>query len=120
LLNGAAIAAQGLGHLDEALDCYRRALDIVPDLPDIYYNMGDLHRRSGHAGAAVDAYRRTVELRPDDAGAHFALGELLTRRGDWAEAIQAYRGFLSHWKGDPRYAEIAEGRIDTLKSHHRK
>ena len=116
LLNGAAIAAQGLGQPDQALIYYGRALDIVPDLPDIYFNVGDLHRRAGRTSAALDAYRRAVELRPDDAQAYFALGELLTSQGDLEKAVAAYEAFLENWKGAPRYAEAARSRIAELSS----
>ena len=150
MLNGMAIAAQNLRAFDDARAHYLRALDLVPDLLDIRYNLaglylamgrpepaaaeygtvlnreGDspdlLHRfatasaLAGRAPVAAEAYRRAIQL-PVAADLHLQLAEGLYRQHRRPEALLLfYETFLQHWKGDPRYAEVARNRIAELAS----
>ncbi len=117
MLNGVAIASQNLGLTGDALGYYTRALNVVPDLPDVHHNLGELYLQIGRIDSAVDAYRRAVELRPGEAQTLLVLGEHLNRKGHLREALDAYRAFLQYWKGDPRYAEVARSRIAELTSN---
>ncbi len=150
MLNGMAIAAQNLRAFSDARAHYLRALNLVPDLLAIRYNLaglyltvgrpesaaaeygivlnreGDspdlLHRfaaasaLAGRAPVATEAYRRAIHL-PITAERHFQLAEQLYRQHRHPEALRLfYEIFLQHWKGDPRYAEVARNRIAELAS----
>jgi tetratricopeptide (TPR) repeat protein len=57
----------GRGEFDEALIQYRKALEIKPDYPDVYYNIGNvLAGRHPHAGTRVDEalahYQKALDL----------------------------------------------------------
>ena len=66
-------ACQALVRLTEAADCYRRALELVPDLAEVHYNLGCLLYDMGRIDEAEEGLRRAVELRPDFHQAHSTL-----------------------------------------------
>jgi len=114
MLNGMAIACQNLGLNDEAITYFRRALDTVPDLADVWFNLARLYARIGKLDEAIETFLHTTELRPNDAQSYYALGELFSRTNRIRDAVNAYKAFIQHWKGDPRFARIARSRINEL------
>jgi Flp pilus assembly protein TadD len=80
-----------MGRLDEVIAACRHAIELKPDLPQPYFNLGLALAGKGRPREAVAAYRRVVELRPADAEAHCNLGVALEDLGRLDEAIAAYR-----------------------------
>ena len=58
------------GNLDEAVACYRRALELKPDFAEAHNNLGNALKDQGKLDEAVACYRRALELKPDYAAAH--------------------------------------------------
>jgi protein O-GlcNAc transferase len=56
------------GKLDEAVACYRRALELKPDYAEAHNNLGNALKDQGKLDEAVACYRRALELKPDFAG----------------------------------------------------
>jgi tetratricopeptide (TPR) repeat protein len=86
----------------EARHAYMQALDVDPNVADVYLNLGRLDHEAGNLGAAEARYRRAVECDPEDATAHYNLGVLLEDRERPEEAILAYRQALAR---DPDAAD---------------
>ena len=61
---------EGPGKLDEAVACYRRALELKPDYAEAHNNLGNALNDQGKLDEAVACYRRALELKPDYAEAH--------------------------------------------------
>mgnify|MGYP006280663823 CR=1 FL=1 len=55
-----------LGIYTEAMQRYRRAIELDPGFPDAYANLGLTLRRAGRAGEAIQAYERALAIHPDD------------------------------------------------------
>lgn len=51
-----------LGRVDEATDAYERLLEVKPDLPDSWYNLGWLQRKARRFEAALQSYERALGL----------------------------------------------------------
>lgn len=52
---------------EEALEHYRRAAELAPELGDeLYTRLGDVHYRRGERQEAIDAWRQAVALNPDN------------------------------------------------------
>ena len=82
------------GKLDEAIACYRRALELKPDYAEAHNNLGNALKDQGKLDEAVACYRRALELKPDYAEAHNNLGNVLKDQGKLDEAVACYRRAL--------------------------
>ena len=82
------------GKLDEAVACYRRALELKPDYAETHNNLGNALNDRGKLDEAVACYRRALELKPDYAEAYNNLGNALKDQGKLEEAIACYRRAL--------------------------
>ncbi len=56
--------------LDEAIACFRRALELWPDAPHVHYNLGIALKEQGKLDETIACYRRTLELKPHHVEAH--------------------------------------------------
>ena len=94
--------AHRAGKPDEAVACYRRALELKPDFAEAHNNLGNALQDQGKLDEAVACYRRALELKPDFAEAHNNLGNALKDQGKLDEAVACYRRALEL---KPDYAE---------------
>lgn len=92
---------QALGRTDEAIACYRRALELRPDFVDIRSVMGALLVLRGRHAEAEPELRRVLELRPDMPGAHGNLGIALHGLGRHAESESCLRRALQAQPDSP-------------------
>lgn len=86
----------------EAIQAYRKALEMNPDLADAHLNLGRLLHETEGAAAAGPCYRRALALRPDDPTALFNLGVALQDLDRPHEAIEVYEKALEL---DPELAD---------------
>lgn len=86
----------------EAMQAYRKALEVNPDLADAHLNLGRLLHETSGASAAEPCYRRTLAVRPDDPIALFNLGVALQDLERPHEAIEVYEKALEL---DPKLAD---------------
>ena len=61
----------------DAVDDMKKALEQVPDLPYIYYNLGNLYCLSSEHISSIDSYTKAIELYPYMADAYFNRGLVL-------------------------------------------
>jgi len=80
--------------LPEAVACYHKAIDLRPDIPDLYSNLGYALSRQGHLRDAVAALRVAIDLDPANPRAHFNLGEAIGKQGRLPEAADCYRAAI--------------------------
>jgi tetratricopeptide (TPR) repeat protein len=87
---------------DEAVDAYRRALELDPRHADAHVNLGRLLHEAGELRGAEVHYRLALAARPEDPTAAYNLGVCLQDRGNRGPAIEAYALAL---RGDPENAD---------------
>ncbi len=61
---GTADLYAALDAVDQAEDCYRRALAVDPGLPEVHFNFGNLLLRCGLAEEAIGCYREALRIEP--------------------------------------------------------
>ncbi len=61
----------------DAVDDMRKAAEIVPDIPYIYYNLGNLYCLSSEHISSIDSYTKAIELYPYMGDAYFNRGLVL-------------------------------------------
>ena len=93
---------QDQGRPDEAIACFRRALEIDPNLVGTYNNLGNaLHDKERLKEAAL-CYRQAIKTDPNNAFAHHNLGNVLKGQGKSDQAVVCYKRALAI---DPDLAE---------------
>ena len=79
-----------------------KALELKPNYPPAYFNLGLMQTSFGDRKAAEDAYRKAIQYNPEYAKARYNLGLLLLADKRWAEARAEFQWIL---KRDPLHAE---------------
>ena len=82
------------GQIPEAIAAYREALSINPDLPDSWFNLGWLQRKTRAFDDALDSYQRALDsgvARPEEVHVNRAaiLSEYLHRPRDAQRELRA-------------------------------
>lgn len=75
---------------EQALEAYRRVLELEPAHVDALVNLGRMLHAAGVPAAAEAHYRKALAARPDDDTALFNLGVALEDLGRSEEALTAY------------------------------
>lgn len=80
---------------DEAMKCFRRAIDIKPDMAGAYLALGVGLHECGDSDGAIDNYQRALALDPRFVEAHTNLGNIYRLQNRFAEAEEHYRAAFS-------------------------
>ena len=79
--NACGTALDRTGRIQESVECFKRALEIDPQHPDLLNNLGNAYREQQRWEDAIELISKAIELRPDYADAYYnravALGDLL-------------------------------------------
>ncbi|HEX9638557.1 MAG TPA: tetratricopeptide repeat protein [Acidobacteriota bacterium] len=81
----------GIERWDEAIEHYRRAIELRPNLVAAWVQLGAAHTALGRLEQAAQSYRRALELEPADSSAYLGLGQAWERLGRRAEALRYLR-----------------------------
>lgn len=87
--------------VEQAMEEYRAALRLQPDLYEPHQNLADAFRDQGNLDAAISEYRECLRLQPDSAVAHNNLGATFERKGDTTAAFHEYEHALRLAPNDP-------------------
>jgi tetratricopeptide (TPR) repeat protein len=112
--------------LDEAIACYRQAIDLDPRYFSAHFNLGGVLDAKGRSDEAIVSYRQALDLNPKDARVHYNLGKALEAKGRVDEAIASYRKALDLNPKDARahtnlgLALQEKGQLDEAIACYRK
>ncbi|PSB53739.1 capsular polysaccharide biosynthesis protein [filamentous cyanobacterium Phorm 6] len=101
----------GQEKVDEAVACYRLAIQLNPKLSPAYHNIGEILSRKQEWEGAVNAYRHSIQVKPDNAGSHYGLAKALSAQEFWEEAVVSYRKVIQF---NPNSAEVYHQLGDAL------
>lgn len=101
--NNLGVAYGEKGKLDEAIQQYRRALELKPDFVDVYNNLGNVLAAQGKYDEAIENYERALRIQPLSADAHEHLAEIYWHKGKVPEAIMHWNRAL---KLEPDSADV--------------
>jgi tetratricopeptide (TPR) repeat protein len=80
-LNGLARCYAAMNDRDHALDVYRRAADLYPNEPRLWYDLGVVQGRFRDWESAADCFAEAVRLDPDNRAYRTSCGLTLARLG---------------------------------------
>jgi tetratricopeptide (TPR) repeat protein len=89
-------------HFEDALDAYRRTLEIDPYLVPALINLANIHYARNELAEAQALYERAIALESDVFESHFNLGNIFHDLGRYAKAQECYREAL---RLNPIYAD---------------
>jgi predicted TPR repeat methyltransferase len=79
------------GQRDESIGLIRQALEVAPEAPGIWNNLGNVLLEGGQIDGATAAYERSIALAPGEPQAHNNLATIYRRQLRWQEAEAACR-----------------------------
>ncbi|MEH2285556.1 MAG: tetratricopeptide repeat protein [Nostoc sp.] len=91
------------GDLKTAINYYRQAIALNPDLPEVYYNLGKILQQQGQWSEAIASYHQALKLNPQNWEIYSRLGQVYQSQNQIAEAISVYRQGLTLL--NPHYAK---------------
>ena len=100
--------------LDDAIVCFRRALDLTPDHPELHNNLGGALQEQGLLDEAVACFRRAIDLRPNYSEAYNNLGVVLNRQRRHKEAAILLTALRDN---NPDQPKIHDPLIEALIEH---
>ena len=80
-----------LGEYKKAIDAYKQAIELNPELSKPHNNLGLAYAASDQPAAAVAEFKEAVQLKPDFAEAHFNLGVAYLQSDQKHEAEEQQR-----------------------------
>lgn len=95
LYNGLGKAYNKLDQFPEAIAAYQKSLELVPNAPQTWVNLGVVHRLAGDYEKALSAYQQALKLNPNLATAHSSIGSLYMLDDQPKLAIEAFKKALS-------------------------
>jgi tetratricopeptide (TPR) repeat protein len=87
--------AQALGRLEDACTGYQAVLDLAPQIPEAWLNLGTVQHALGRSQEAGASLRRAIALRPQWPRALSNLAAVLNEQRAPAEALAAAEAALS-------------------------
>jgi protein O-mannosyl-transferase len=100
--NNLGLAYSRYGRRPEAIEAYKQAINIKPNLAESYANLGAAYANLGRLSEAMDAFKMAAQINPDLAEAHYNLGYAYAKLGRYTEAIDIYKQAI---KIKPDYAQ---------------
>ena len=77
--------------MDDALDDYRRVMQINPDLAESFFRMGELFLRRSQIDEAIDAFRICGTKNPKYPRMHLRLGDAFFQKGLQEMGLRYYQ-----------------------------
>jgi tetratricopeptide (TPR) repeat protein len=78
------------GHIEEAMEHYRKAIQINPNHYEALYDVGNVLAAKGQFDEAIENYYKAIQIKPNDAQLWYNLGNALAAKGRLDEAIENY------------------------------
>jgi len=103
------------GETSEAVETYRKALELRPDWSEARANLGFALLESGRPAEARDEFVLALAGRPRPVQALLGLAQSLERLGDRSGAAARYREFLSSGLAGPEDRSRAERALNALE-----
>jgi Tfp pilus assembly protein PilF len=83
------------GDLDAAIKEYAKVVELRPDLPEAYNNLGVAQKRKGDLAQAAESFNRALKLKPDYSAAVSNRGWVFADQNRWDDARRDFEMALT-------------------------
>jgi tetratricopeptide (TPR) repeat protein len=101
-IHRAALSYYESGEFEKAIEAYKLAIKLRPDLQESYYHLGMAYSSLGRYKEAIDAYNNAIRIKPDYAAAYYNLGHAHSNLNQYDKAIKVFRQAIQY---DPNNVE---------------
>ena len=88
------------GDFEAAIKEYSKVVELRPDLPEAYNNLGVAQKRKGDLAQAADSFSKALKLKPDYSAAISNRGWVLAEQNQWSDARREFERALAINPGD--------------------
>jgi Tfp pilus assembly protein PilF len=103
------------GKMKEAIAAYTRALQLNPRYIEAANNLANIYFKTRNYEEAIKYYERALFIDPTFAMSYYNIALASERLGNNEVAVENFEKFLRFWLGDPKYRNLAQKKIETLK-----
>lgn len=96
----------------EAIEFYKKAIQVDPNYSIAYYNLGVVYSKIGETEDAIKSYEKVIEIEPDNVPALNNLGVAHESLRNYDKAIEYYQKTL---EVNPKYSIAYENLFELLK-----
>lgn len=82
------------GRLEEALQYYKKAIELDPENSLVFYNTGILYNIISDYQSGAEALEHSIRINKHNTYAYLALGDALERQKEIQKAINVYKELL--------------------------
>jgi Tfp pilus assembly protein PilF len=83
------------GNLEGAIKEYAKVVELRPDLPEAYNNLGVAQKRKGDLAQAAESFNRALKLKPDYSAAVSNRGWVFADQNQWDNARRDFESALA-------------------------
>ena len=124
-LSNYGLALAKMGHYDQAISEYKKAVEADPTYVESYFNLGNAYKQTGRIPEALEQFREALRVRPGytDTDASVAIGIILAEQGQGDLAAGEYEKALSRNPDDaPAHYNLGlilvkQGKTDEAMTH---
>jgi pentatricopeptide repeat protein len=102
------------GYLDEAIDEYKEAIFLDPELASAYNHLANAYAKQERYDEALELFENALKQDPNFPYSYIGLASIFDIMGDYRKAITHYREALAH-SPDRSFSDAIEDRIRTLE-----
>jgi len=100
--HGLAMLTNQKGDYGKAVELWRKAQEINPDLPGIGAAVAEALLKMGQLQEAIAALQKEVQCRPGQSACHYLLGRAYLQQKEYAKAAGNYQKAIELEPNDPR------------------
>lgn len=107
-------AYQGKGDYTQAVESFKKAVEMNKGYAPAYYSMGQGYEKLGMMKESAEAYRGAINAAPGYVDAHFSLGLVLVKEKDRKGALKSFEKVVEMAPGSDK-AKSAKEYINLIK-----
>ena len=95
-----SVSLMAINSDNEAIKSFKEAINVYPDIPDLYNNLGAVYKKIGKNKLALKNYEKAIELKNDYKDANLNIANVYLELGEAQKAIKIYEKIIKKNNND--------------------